>query len=347
MTSKTGKISILHSLWGVLKTSWDDPIKKALEELGEPPDFASYKYDVFAQKKELDCIRFDKTYMNEEEADYDLFRAVADSSPRQYLPWLLGRNSKGEREFIELRGQHILVAGSTGSGKTTQLNSAVINLLHFTHPEYLKLVVFDPKNSGFSAIKKVSNFAQEHDEIKGCIHKLSEELSKRIAVIKRHRVRDVDAINTHAYRTRSRRSVMPYIVIIFDEIPEFLKRCKNQNDTETIDLVDRLTSLGRGCGFQFVFSTQSPYSKFIQGDIKNNLTQRVAFALGDNQHDLMTLGSRRKDEPSATTLDRGAFIVKRKGAREVFNSIYCSYESLQQAVDNWKQGGWDWRLWKR
>ena len=330
----------------LLGRRYTDPFEPCLAELGEPPSFPTYPFAVFGQRSFWNTIHHTKTFQNEEEADYELFNAVADSYPRMYIPWLLGLNEGGEREFIELRGHHLLVAGQTRAGKTTQLNSAVANLLHFSHPEYVKAVFLDPKKTGFAPLGAVANFATSHDEIVEAISRLHEELQKRIAFFEPHGKRDVDATNAFAYRTRKRSLLMPYVVVVFDEFPEFARKCKEAGSMDPIAQINSLAAMGAGCGFQFVFSTQAPYCNYIQGALKNNLSLRMAFALGDNQHDLLTLGSREKGELSATSLKRGEFLFKRGGKRAKFRSLFCSYESLKKAVENWQKGGWDFRLWK-
>ena len=337
---------MIETLKRLLKPRIKDPFDEILAELGEPPDFPTYQYAVFNEKSFWNTIYPAKTFLNEEEADYELFNAIVDSYPRMYLPWLLGVNEGGDREFIELRGHHLLVAGQTRAGKTTQLNSAVVNLLHFSHDEYVKAVFLDPKKTGFAPLGAVANFATSHDDIVRAIARLHEELQKRIAFFEPHGKRDVDSINAFAYRTRKKSLLMPYVVIVFDEFPDFARKCKEGGNMEPIAQINSLAAMGAGCGFQFVFSTQAPYCSDIQGALKNNLSLRMAFALGDNQHDLLTLGSREKGEASATSLKQGEFLFKRSGNRAKFRSLFCSYESLKKAVENWQEGGWDWRLWK-
>lgn len=285
-----------------------------------------------------------KTFSNATEASPKLFQVICEGVPKGILPAALGADGKGTTQFFELQGNNILVAGQTRSGKTTWLNSLIVSLCHFTHPKYMRLVIFDPKLAGFKAYKPVANVATDYKEICALLARLENELVQRMGYTSRDgNPTDIVTHNELVFRAQITK-LLPYIVIIFDEFADFIYQAEKENDQTVIKKINRLVSLGLGLGIHLVFATQAPYRKYIDGSIKNNFGTRIAFKLGDFEQERITLGAKFSDEePSTQRLEKGEFLI-RDGGRKLFKGVLTTPVCAANAVKNWQRNGLSWKL---
>ena len=299
------------------------------EHLGQVAYPVPYNHAHLMQQQDWQTFDLTKTFGQEEKVERDVLDAVAHATPKKYIPWLLGYNDKGKRTFLELRHHHIVVAGEREHDKNAYLRGALINMLHYTHPDYLKVVVLlGAKGSGFGTMTPVATVAQTHEAMRATIQKMSYELNHRVSLIKKLQKFDIDSINAEAYQARKKNLFCPYIVVFFDGMSDFLKRCKRSGDHQTGYRLDKLTALGRGCGFQCIFSTPWPYSEHVKRYANNQRVHHILFA--------------------KQTVERGMVVRGKQGAGDdgtPFTTIQASRASLQQAVEQWHRGQWNWQMW--
>jgi len=322
-----------------------DEFDEVLEELGEPNRPYEYPYKLFSNCNKWG-VEFYKSFRNENEAPQELFNTICDGTPNGYLPAILGKNRQGEVKYFDLAGQHTLVAGQTRSGKTTWLNTLILGLLHWGHPEYLKLVVLDPKQAGFKSLKPVATVSTTHEQICETLNKLNEELQKRIGFTARQGTPvDAKSCNAVAYQTRKKEYLMPYIVVVFDEFADFISKCKADGNNESIEVIHRLSALGMGLGIHLLFATQAPYQEYIKGAVKNNFERRLSFSLGDISQEMLVLGRKFNDEDIRTQiLETGEFLFRTKGRRDYYKGLLSTNNCVQNAVNNWIKAGLNFEL---
>jgi len=171
---------------------------------------------------------------------------------------------------------HLLVAGSTGSGKSVFLNSIVIALILQYPPELLRLVMIDPATvelthyNGFPHVEKVvTDMAEAYAEL----YKLTEEMANRYAILESAGVRNIAQYN------KKMAEPMPYLVCVIDEYADLYT-----TNSEVEECIARLGQKARKVGIHLIVATQRPSAQVISGDIKANLKSVFCFNLGNNTH---------------------------------------------------------------
>jgi S-DNA-T family DNA segregation ATPase FtsK/SpoIIIE len=167
---------------------------------------------------------------------------------------------------------HVLVAGTTGSGKSVLINSFIASLLFRATPDELKLILVDPKRvelTGYNGIPHLMTpVIVEVDQILASLKWAMGEMDRRYKTFAEHGVRNIDGYNELAgFQT------LPYIVIIIDELADLMAYAP----VEVEDAIARLAQMARATGIHLVVSTQRPSVDVITGLIKANIPCRIAF----------------------------------------------------------------------
>lgn len=188
------------------------------------------------------------------------------------LPMALGKTIDGTPIIADLvEMPHLLIAGTTGSGKSVSINSIIMSLLYSRTPEELKLVLIDPKRVEFLPYVDIPHLMTPIiTEAKKTIDAL-----KTIIIEMENRYKkfsDLGAADLLQFHKRSSEK-LPYIVVIIDELAELMLLVAKEIE----DSITRLAQLSRGVGIHLVFATQRPSVDVITGVIKANLPSRIAF----------------------------------------------------------------------
>lgn len=175
---------------------------------------------------------------------------------------------------------HTLVAGSTGSGKSVCLNTMLISLLYKASPEDLKLILVDPKTVEFSMFNNlphmlIPNTITDCEKAVNALSWLVEEMDNRYRKLSALGVKKISEYNETQEVLSGSIPKMFYIVMIFDEVGDFMTRAKKEIE-EKIML---LAAKSRACGIHLILATQRPTVDVITGTIKANLPSRIAFAV--------------------------------------------------------------------
>ena len=203
----------------------------------------------------------------------DVFQAYPDANDWT-LPVGLGKDISGRAVFFDLAEMpHLLVAGTTGSGKSVMLNGLLTSLLLTTDPRQVKMVLIDPKRVELTQFGRVPHLITPVvTDVKKAANALTwavSEMERRYEVLERIGVRSLDGYNDRA------ETPMPYVVVVIDELADLMM----QAGAKVEDAIIRLAQKARAVGIHLVVATQRPSVDVITGMIKANVPSRIAFAV--------------------------------------------------------------------
>ena len=220
----------------------------------------------------------------------DVIDAPEFHNSKSAMPFALGKNISGSIKICDLASMpHLLIAGSTGSGKSVCLNIIIVSLLYKMGPDDLKLILIDPKRVEFSSYnglphlltpEAICNPKQALNAFDWAIG----EMDKRFSTFQQLKVRNFEEYNSLEAVYKGKEPKLPRIVIIVDELADLMSFAKK--DIE--DKIMRIAQLARAAGIHLVLATQRPSVDVITGTIKTNLPSRIAFSLNSYQ-DSMTI----------------------------------------------------------
>jgi S-DNA-T family DNA segregation ATPase FtsK/SpoIIIE len=203
----------------------------------------------------------------------------------------LGQNVSGESIVADLATMpHLLIAGTTGSGKSVCVNSIIACLLLKNTPDDLKLVMIDPKRVELTGYNGIPHLAApvvvEMDRVISTLQWALREMDRRYEAFASVRARHIDEYNKKIGRRRESQK-MAYIVIIIDELADLMMLAPE--DTERA--VTRLAQMARATGIHMVIATQRPSVDVVTGLIKANFPARIAFAVASGTDSRVILDS--------------------------------------------------------
>ncbi|MBC2594130.1 DNA translocase FtsK [Ruficoccus amylovorans] len=192
------------------------------------------------------------------------------------IPVALGMDIAGQFQFCDLaKAPHLLIAGSTGSGKSVCINNIILSLLYRFQPGELELVLVDPKRVELAMYRELPHLIHPvvDDAKQACqaLKWLVREMETRYEIMAERRVRNIAGFNTKARQEGF--SPMPYIVLIIDEMADLMMTAKDDVETP----IARLAQMSRAVGIHLILATQRPSVNIITGVIKANFPTRVAF----------------------------------------------------------------------
>ncbi|MFO7936908.1 MAG: DNA translocase FtsK [Kiritimatiellia bacterium] len=222
------------------------------------------------------------------------FRSIIESSAWQnnemQIPLAIGKNVSGDDFVYDLtKAPHMLVAGSTGSGKSVCLNAILCGLLMSRTPEQLKLILIDPKRVEFVAYNDLPHLLvpviNDPNKVVFGLKWAVSEMDKRYRLLQKVRARNIFDYNNRPViqeedlfegTVDSESKVpekLPYIVIVIDEVADIM----NVASKEVEPVINRLCALSRAVGIHMIMATQRPSVDVITGTIKANIPGRIAF----------------------------------------------------------------------
>ncbi|MDR0856543.1 MAG: DNA translocase FtsK, partial [Clostridiales bacterium] len=211
-------------------------------------------------------------------------RSVIDSdkfyASTKPLTYALGKDIAGEIIISNLPALvHLLVAGTTGSGKSSGLNCVLVSLVYKYSPEDMRLVLIDPKKVEFVNYNGMPHLLIEKAivDTQAAIRALNwaaDEVDRRFTLFNKARVRNIDEYNRLDDVVAKKRNKLPYIVCVVDELAQLI----DDNKQEVEACLRRLTALARAAGVHLIIATQRPSTEVINGVIKANVPSVMAFA---------------------------------------------------------------------
>lgn len=251
------------------------------------------------------------------------------------------------------RMPHVLVAGTTGSGKSVLINAFIASLLFRASPQEVKLILVDPKRVEFTLYNGIPHLLTpvivEPDQILSALRWATTEMDKRYKLFAERGVRNIDG-----YNELSGFQALPYIVIVIDELADLMMFAP----VDVEDAIARIAQMARATGIHLVIATQRPSVNVITGLIKANIPARIAFNVSsqiDSRVILDTPGAEKllgrgdmlyipPDQAKPTRI-QGAFITEKelKKAVDFLKSksapVEYTQEILTQPVPMKKSGG--------
>ena len=215
------------------------------------------------------------------------FREVVEAgsvrNAKEHLCIGLGKDISGDIISADLaKMPHLLVAGSTGSGKSVCINTIIAGLLYRATPDEVKLILVDPKVVELSNYNGIPHLltpvVTEPKKAASALHWAVAEMERRYKAFADSRVRDIKTYNAQADEK------MPYIVIIIDELSDLMMVAK----VDVEDAILRLAQKARAAGIHLILATQRPSVDVITGIVKANIPSRIAFAVS-SQTDSRTI----------------------------------------------------------
>ena len=191
----------------------------------------------------------------------------------------LGKDIEGKIVLCELsKMPHLLIAGSTGSGKSVCVNSMLMSLLYKYSPDEVRMVLIDPKSVEFDMYNGIPHLLVpvvcEPKKAAGALQWAVSEMLKRYEMLKQRSVRNIDGYNRLAEKTGEFEKLCR-IVIVIDEMADLMIA----SPKEVEDAIFRLAAMARAAGMHMVLATQRPSVDVITGTIKSNIPSRIAFAV--------------------------------------------------------------------
>jgi len=191
----------------------------------------------------------------------------------------LGKDIVGKPFITDLkRLPHLLIAGTTGSGKSVGINAMILSLLYRNDPDQLKLVLIDPKMLEFSIYNDIPHLLTpvitEAKKAISALSNLVSEMERRYKLMAENKVKNIDNFNDKMKREYG--EMMPYIVIVIDELADLMMT--GGKDVEYS--IARLAQMARAAGIHLVVATQRPSVDVVTGLIKANLPSRLSYRVG-------------------------------------------------------------------
>ncbi len=217
------------------------------------------------------------------------FRDVVDTqdfrAAKSKLSIGVGKDLAGKPVVSDIaKMPHVLIAGSTGSGKSVCINTIIMSILYKASPEEVKLIMIDPKVVELSVYNGIPHLlipvVTEPQKAAAALNWAVAEMTKRYKMFADARVRDIKGYNSWVEQTPAgeRPEKMPQILVIVDELADLMMTCANDVESAIV----RLTQLARAAGIHLVIATQRPSVDVITGLIKANMPSRIAFAVTSN-----------------------------------------------------------------
>jgi len=188
----------------------------------------------------------------------------------------IGLDINNEIVYLDFsKDPHYIIAGSTGSGKSVNLNVIIAYFLVHKSPEEVSILLVDPKQVEFNNLKNLAHMItpralNEIEEINSGLTELIELMNKRFKMFSDHGYRNIKEYN-------QANSPIPYIIGIIDEFATI------SEDEDIMNNIQKLSQLSRAAGIHLILATQRPSTDIVRGTIKNNFTGRIAFRVAAGQ----------------------------------------------------------------
>lgn len=208
----------------------------------------------------------------------NLLESPALKNQKGFLTLALGRDVAGNPIFTDLsKMPHLLIAGATGTGKSVCLNSIILNLIYQYTPNYLRLILLDPKRVEFPIYRDIPHLLTPPvvniDKMFNTLKWSVAEMERRFKILAENNCRDVQQYHRLIAKQKETEEKMPYIVLIIDELADLMMA--HGRDVEAT--IVRLSQMARAVGMHLILATQRPSVKVITGLIKANITARISF----------------------------------------------------------------------
>lgn len=252
----------------------------------------------------------------------DLFKKT--QSP---LTLAFGKDIVGNPFVQDLRKlPHLLIAGTTGSGKSVGINAMILSLLYKNSPDTLKLMMIDPKRVEFSLYSDIPHLITPiiTDPKKAIVglNNAMHEMDRRYEKMKDMRVKEIESYNKKAREEGEEE--MQYFVIIIDELADLMQTSGREAEAP----LSRIAQMGRACGMHLIIATQRPSVDVVTGTLKGNLPSRISYKVGSKVDSKVILD----DVGAASLLGRGDMLFKISDTIIRLHAPFSTEEEIESVV---------------
>lgn len=259
------------------------------------------------------------------------------------LTFAVGKDIEGNIIIGDIaKMPHMLVAGTTGSGKSVFTNSIILSILYHASPDEVKLILIDPKKVEFPIYNKIPHLlipvVTEPLKAAGALGWAVNEMNKRYLMFEANNVKNLQEFNDMVLEERNKPAeeqdevrakidLLPQIVIVVDEFADLMMAARS----EVEDSVLRLAQLARAAGIHMIIATQSPRADVLTGLIKSNIPSRVSLSVSSNVDSRVIL-----DESGAEKLlGNGDLLYKPVGVKKPIRmqSGYAATSEIREIVN--------------
>jgi len=208
----------------------------------------------------------------------ELFMNIPYNKQDELLTVPLGKDINGQTVSLEInKTPHMLIAGTTGSGKSVCMNSIIMSLLIRTSPDDVRLMIVDPKRVEMSAFNNIPHLIcpiiTEAKKAAVALNKLVTMMENRYEMFKNSGNKNIESYNRWALDNNQEK--IPYYIVVIDELADLIL----VSSKEVEESIRRITQLARAAGIHLIVATQRPSVDVITGVIKANIPTRIAFAV--------------------------------------------------------------------
>jgi len=276
---------------------------------------------------EIPNKEFETIYLREI-IESDLFKKAA--SP---LTMALGKDIVGKPFVTDLKKlPHLLIAGTTGSGKSVGINAMVVSLLYRNSPDRLKLMMIDPKMLEFSIYNDIPHLLTpvitSSKQAVVALSNMVAEMERRYQLMSQMKTKNIEGYNKKA--KKEGQPELPYIVVIIDELADLMMT--SGKDVEYS--IARLAQMARASGIHLIVATQRPSVDVVTGLIKANLPARISFRVGQKIDSKVILDS----VGAESLLGRGDMLFTPPGVTGLIrlHAPWVSESEIEQIVEHLK-----------
>ena len=263
------------------------------------------------------------------------FKEVLSSMPevneKTILAVGLGKDIMGKVKWCEINATpHMLVAGSTGSGKSVCINCIIASILMRCKPDEVKLVMVDPKKVEFSMYNGIPHLlcpvVTDAKKASIALKNIVGEMERRYELLEHTKNKNIISYNKFC-ETHTEYQKLPYIVVIIDELADLMLVAAK----EVEDSIMRITQMARAAGIHLIVATQRPSTDIITGVVKANIPSRISFAVSSqiDSRTILDMGGAEK------LLGKGdmLFLPMGESVPMRVQGAYVSEEEIQKLVD--------------
>ncbi len=249
------------------------------------------------------------------------------SSP---LTLALGKDIVGNPFITDLKKlPHLLIAGTTGSGKSVGVNAMILSLLYKNPPDQLKLVMIDPKMVEFSIYADIPHLLTpiitDPKKAIGALQSVAKEMERRYSLMSEYKVKTIDSYNEQAPNNGV--EAFPYLIVVIDELADLMMTGGKEAEIP----IARIAQMGRASGLHLIVATQRPSVDVVTGLIKTNLPSRVSFRVGTKIDSKVILDT----DGAQSLLGRGDMLFTPPGSNGLvrLHAPFATEDEIKKIVD--------------
>ena len=245
------------------------------------------------------------------------------------IPICIGKDISGTIEVIDLsKTPHLLVAGTTGSGKSVFINTLLTSILYKFSPNELRLILIDPKMLELSVYNDIAHLltpvVTEPKKAIIALKWVCKEMERRYSLMNEENTRSLEGFNQKASEK------LPYIVVFIDEMADLMMTAGK----EVEHYVQRLAQMARACGIHLVMATQRPSVDIITGSIKANFPSRISFQVASKYDSRTVLGEIGAEQ----LLGNGDMLMSKNGGNLIrYQSAFISDNEVNNLIKEIKR----------